>query len=262
MSRFAKEIEICDHELESVMNAEARIPFDPGSIEQHIAAAGLSNCRPWDRAITRRNENQMQQHLEEVMNMHAPLNQDGSYHYLTEDDLPEIGRGDHPYKITSTGDMFRFRADRYVSFNPYGATPSDLQAPTIFITPDRQTPNEIVDESASMPSGGEGPLKVVWNVHALRRDLWAKGVRDWSYADMMPAGERWRIQPGTPLDRQRSLYFCYSHRALRDQLLTHLRVRGEFQKDYVEALERLGVEVWYEDGRYGFRDDEFSVTFE
>lgn len=254
---------LCQRALEAVMEAEEAmhrpVHINPNlnAPEQLVAQAGLNNLKPWARANMRISENRNNRAYEEFIGMHQELNEDGSYHYLTMDDLPDIGRGDYPYKITSTGDMYRFRIDRYVPFNPYGLP---VDAAEYF---PRKVPAEIIiDDSANMPSGGEGPLAVVWNIHALRRDLWAKGVRDWSYADMLPAGERWRIQPHTTLNEQRNLYFRFAHKALWNQVRTHMRHMGEFKKDYVGALERIGVEVWFKDGLYGFKDGEFMVTFE
>lgn len=206
----------------------------------------------------------------------SKLHADGTYHYASLDDLPEVGRPGRQYKITSTGDIYRWDIDgeQYRPFNPYGLPVTDVKpyvgtSAKVDIALNEEelaelqgVAKEIVDESASMPHGGTGPLAVVWNVHALRGDLWAKGVRDWSYSDMMPPNERWRIQSHTTLQEQRNLYFRYAHKTLWDQVRTHMRHQGEFKKDYVEVLERLGVSVWFENGVYGFKDGEFVVTFE
>lgn len=193
-----------------------------------------------------------EKHLRAVALRKHPELRDGCYHYVAMDDLPEPGRIDAPYKVTTTGDLFMYTDGQYVAFNPYAEESKQLAQPRI----------EIVDNTANLPTGGTGPLAVVYNVHALRYDLYLKGVRDWSYADMMPSGERWRIQPHTSLAEQRNLYFRFSHRALADQLRTHVRHRGEFKKDYVSALERIGVEIWFENGKFGFKDGEFVVVFE
>lgn len=244
---------------ESHMCMPVAFPAD-SSLSQHIAQTGLCNLKPWDRANVRSQENHMQQQIEEITGHHHPLDADGTYHYMSLDDLPDTGRGDYPYKIASTGDLYRFRVDRYVPFNPYGIVPEDLRPEAHIVNP---TPEMIIDDTASMPSGGVGPLAVVWNVHALRRDLWAKGVRDWSYADMMPKADRWKLQSHHTLDEQRSLYFRHAHRALADQLRNEVRRGPTFQKEYVEALERIGVELFITDkGMTGFKDGEFLAIFE
>lgn len=264
--RFRTEIVLDNAALATIIQAEERMAVpvslraDPTAISQHVAQAGLNNLKPWHRANQRIQENDMQQRIEEATGRHLPLNEDGSYHYLSLDDLPDTGRGDYPYKILSTGDMYRFRVDRYVPYNPYGAVPDDLRTAEHVVD---QAPLMIIDESANMPHGGAGTMTLVWNVQALRRDLWTKGVRDWSFSDMMPKADRWKIQSHTTLAEQRSLYFRHSHRALCDQLRNEVRTGATFKKDYVEALERIGVELFIADkGMTGFKDGEFVAVFE
>uniref|UniRef100_A0AB39CDA4 Uncharacterized protein n=1 Tax=Pseudomonas phage RVTF4 TaxID=3236931 RepID=A0AB39CDA4_9VIRU len=269
-------IPFSDQRLEEIIRAEERLaqPVDvrvpEDQIANHIAMAGLSNIKPWERPWLRLQENMMQQRIDEETGVHAELNADGTYHYLSMDDLPMVGRGDYPYKITSTGDMYKFRADQYYSYNPYGVVPEDLRAPA-FVS-NNKCPEIIIDESASMPSDGKGALAVIWNIYALRSDLWAKGVRNWSYIDMLPKEERWRIQPHTSLEEQRSLYLRYSHKALANQLREIIRMKDVVQhpgeelkttrREYLTALERLGVSLWSEKGMIGFKDHEFVVVFE
>jgi len=236
-------VNLCDTALAQVMDMEANHPD-----WQQMADA---NCR-------HHNEFYMKEIVEPlfpeaVASRKHPELIDGCYHYASMDDLPEPGRTDAPYKITSTGDLFMYNDGQYVAFNPYAEESEQLAQPRI----------EIVDDTANLPTGGKGPLAVVYNVHALRYDLYLKGVRDWSYADMMPSNERWRIQPHTSLAEQRALYFRFSHRALADQLRYEVRKGGKFQKDFVEALERIGVELFHADrGMIGFKDNEFVVVFE
>lgn len=173
---------------------------------------------------------------------------DGTYHYVAMDDLPDEGFPDCIYKVTSSGDLFKFEDGQYLSYNPYAEPGKQLSVPRMVIE----------DDTAHMPTGGKGPLAIIYNVHALRRDLYMKGVMNWTYADMVPKG---LIASTDSLEVQRSKYFRHSHKALMEQLRTQVRQRGELQKEYVDALDRIGVEVWYADHQFGFKDGEFVAVF-
>jgi hypothetical protein len=179
---------------------------------------------------------------------HKALDEDGTYHYIAMDDLPLVGRTDAPYKVATTGDLYKYVSGQYLTFNPYAEVGFQLSVPRVVIE----------DDTAHMPTGGKGPLSIIYNVHALRRDLYMKGVMNWTYMDMVPKG---LIAPSDQLEKQRSIYFRHSHKALVEQLRTQLRVRGELQKEYVNALSRIGVDVWYADHQFGFKDGEFVAVF-
>ena len=168
--------------------------------------------------------------------------------HLTMDDLPDTGDTDLIYQIQSTGDMYVFCNGEYREYNPYR---EDKVA----------TPNNrviIEDASAFLPHGGRGPLAMVYNIHALRRDLQMKEAMGWSFMDMTPKG---LIAASEPLAVQRSKYFRHSHKALLDQMRQYLRVKGVLNKEYVDALGRIGVDVWYTNHEFGFKDGDFVVVF-
>ena len=99
---------------------------------------------------------------------------------------------------------------------------------------------------------------MVYNIHALRRDLQMKEAMGWSFMDMTPKG---LIAASEPLAVQRSKYFRHSHKALLDQMRQYLRVKGVLNKEYVDALGRIGVDVWYTNHEFGFKDGDFVVVF-
>lgn len=181
---------------------------------------------------------------------HRLIDDDGTYHYVAMDDLPQVGRTDAPYKITSTGDLFKFVDGQYMAFNPYAPQGQQISAPRA----------EIVDDTANMPTGGTGPLSVIYNVHALRRDLHAKASLNWSFRDMVPQGI---IARSDDVKTQRIKYFRHSHKALLNQIRTEVRKAGALVGEYVDALKRIGVDVWYDNSKneFGFKDGEFVVVF-
>lgn len=270
-------IVICDKALNEVMDQESRqvqyiagnghvvklTPPTPGAIQalheqfQHehdaLELHGTANPLPytpeWQRQReNRHNEDYMEMVVKPMVENEKRKHEDGTYHYVAMDDLPDIGFPDHIYKITSTGDLFKFEDGQYLTYNPYAEEGARLSVPRVVIE----------DDTAHMPTAGKGPLSVIYNVHALRRDLYMKGVMNWTFADMVPPG---LIAPSFPLDAQRSMYFRHSHRALAEQIRTQVRRGGELQKEYVDALSRIGVDVWYTDNRFGFKDGDFVAVF-
>lgn len=171
-------------------------------------------------------------------------------HFMSMEDLPEIGKAKTVYKCTNTCDLFVFVKDRYMAFNPYA--PIDKQ-----ITEIRQC---IVDDTANMPTGGKGSLAVVYNVHALRRDLYMKEKLGWSFFDMLPPGILLKTDD---LATQRNKYFRYSHKALMDQIRYMGRQQQRLVTDIIDSLQRIGVDVWFnvEKHEFGFKDGEFVAVF-
>lgn len=169
-------------------------------------------------------------------------------HYITMDGLPEAGSPTTVYKIDTTGDLYVFRDNQYCPYNPYAEADEQIQSPRVMIE----------DPSAFLPHGGTGPLAMVYNIHALRRDLVMKEIMGWSFMDMVPAG---MIKASEPLAVQRVIYFRHSHKALHAQMRSHLRVKGSLNKEYMDALNRIGVDVWYTNHEFGFKDGDFTVVF-
>lgn len=173
---------------------------------------------------------------------------DGLFHYVSMDDLPSVGEPDAYYKIDSTGDLFVYRNDQYCEYNPYADEDQQISQPRVMIE----------DDSAFMPHGGLGPLAMVYNIHALRRDLHMKQVMSWDWCDMVPKG---LITTTDDQPTQRSKYLRHAHKSLYEQLRNKLRQRGEFNKEYVDSMRRIGVDVWFRDHQYGFKDGDFVATF-
>lgn len=240
------DVVVCDKELNEVMDAEtvAAITFN------HTHGSMGSWDRP-ERFISNEQITQEEFPLESHM-QHDELFKSVSYH-VAMDDLPDIGDKEVLYKIKSTGDLFVWVQDQYCSYNPYAAVGEQVTAPRVMIE----------DDSAFLPHGGTGPLAVIYNIHALRRDLIVKQTMNWDWTDMIPANMAGQIAKTDP-DRQaklRALYFRTSHKALLDQLRNKLRKWGTFRKEYIDALNRIGVEVWFTDNQYGLKDGDFVVTF-
>lgn len=225
------DVVLCDKELNNVMDVES------------INLSSVHNVHYQEIVLSEFPEESNMQH------------NDGLKHYIAIDDLPTQGDPSAVYKIDSTGDLFVFRNNQYCDYNPYAVPSEQITAPRVMIE----------DDSAFMPHGGMGPLAVIYNVHALRRDLVLKQIMGWDWVDMIPNNMAGQI-PKTPDQEKklRNLYFRTSHKALLEQLRTHLRhrcKRGEFRKDYVDALDRIGVSVWFTEHEYGFKDGDFVVTF-
>lgn len=234
---------------EEIQAMHSKLQLDHDALELHGAANPLPYTLEWQRQReNRHNKDYMELVVEPMIEADKRKHEDGTYHYVAMDDLPEVGFPDHIYKVTSSGDLFKFEDGQYLSYNPYADEGKQLSVPRMVIE----------DDTVHMPTAGKGPLSVIYNVHALRRDLYMKGVMNWTYADMVPQG---LIAPRYPLDAQRSLYFRHSHRALAEQIRTQVRRGGELQKEYVDALDRIGVEVWYADNRFGFKDGDFVAVF-
>jgi hypothetical protein len=249
-------VEVCDRALAEVMAAEAavRMPV-PTNWEQERAAQRLHlddsisiHLNTYDNVII---PALFPETHDVIANpKHRSINDDGSYHYVAMDDLPDTGRTDAPYKVLSTGDLFKFIDGQYMAFNPYAPQGQQVSAPRA----------EIIDDTANMPTGGKGPLSVIYNVHALRRDLHAKASLNWSFMDMVPQGI---IARADDVKTQRSKYFRHSHKALLNQIRTEVRKNGALVREYVDALKRIEVDVWYDNEKheFGFKDGEFVVVF-
>ncbi|QBJ02703.1 hypothetical protein MZD04_gp177 [Pseudomonas phage Psa21] len=264
-----KDIDVCDETLASVIDKETRAncdDFEPAALA-HKPAEKWDNART-DTHVTSALEEEAMQHFGSARRLHnethdnvlqgnfpkrhKELDADGTYHYVAIDDLPFVGRTDAPYKVTSTGDIFVYDASgdgQYLTYNPYD--------PEGEIEPKRV---EIVDDTTFMPTGGTGPLAVIYNVHALRRDLLAKAALNWSFIDMVPKGI---IAASDDIKTQRWKYFRNSHKALLEQIRTVIRKNGVINMEYIHALKRINVDVWYdvEKHEFGFKDGEFVVVF-
>lgn len=265
------DVVVCDKELNEVMDAEtvAAITFNHthGSLGSWDRPERfIPNAPPYKEGDTygqnlreridvhnTHYEQIKQQEFPQESNMeHNELLRSVSYH-VAMDDLPDTGDKNVLYKIKSTGDLFVWMEDQYCPYNPYAAEGEQVAAPRVMIE----------DDSAFMPSGGKGPLAIIYNIHALRRDLVLKQLMNWDWTDMIPANMASQVAKTDP-DRQtklRNLYFRTSHKALLDQLRLYLRTRGEFRKEYVDALNRVGVDVWFTDNQYGLKDGDFVVNF-
>lgn len=259
------DITLCDKELNNVMDVEGItlnsthgsmgswdrperfIPNAPAFIEGDERNQLLRECTARHNAAY---EEIVLQEFPEESNME---HNDGLTHYIAIDDLPEIGDAETVYKVDSTGDLFVFRNNQYCEYNPYALPSGQVTAPRVMIE----------DDSAFMPHGGMGPLAVIYNIHALRRDLVLKQIMGWTWDDMIPEVILKGISKNHPKREEllRLMYFKHSHKALMEQLRTHLRYRGEFNKEYVDALTRVGTDIWYTDNQYGFKDGDFVVQF-
>lgn len=183
----------------------------------------------------------------------------GEYiHVMSADDLPIDGNPEQLYKVTSTGDLYRYIDGQYFTYNPYAADEEDR------LSPMREV---ITDNSAYMPSGGTGTLSVIYNFKAFIADQHRKTMHGWSYYDMLPKGI---LAKSDNLEVQQSKYFRNSHRSLMNQLREIIRgnvmdkgveARDRLREELSSKLEAMGASVWVADGQFGFKYGNFVAKF-
>jgi hypothetical protein len=179
------------------------------------------------------------------------------HHVMSDEDLPNPGLLGTVYKVTSTGDMYIWGNGKYQEYNPYAPAGEQL-------TECRQL---LVDYSADMLHGGKGALAIIYNIHALKRDLAEKEKRSWTWGDMLPRGI---ISKTDSEQTQRDKYLKHSHAKLVEQMRDVLRARpmeekdGRFdraRKELQTKLEGLGVNTYTTGGGFGIAIGTFVANF-
>ncbi|MOA28566.1 hypothetical protein D3C78_1495180 [compost metagenome] len=119
----------------------------------------------------------------------------------------------------------------------------------------------LIDPSASMPhlteerlkTGGDMRLAMIYNVRALREDLRRMADLNIGYEKLT----KHNLQvPGMHLPSQ---WLLENHTMLVRQLKSAVRGKGLYDRNVVEGLASMGIDVWYDTAkqRVGFKDGTF-----